>query len=496
MVKQRRKDNKEKGISKGIYEGRLGARKITASTEYDTCTEQLSPFGGLLALVKFFDVIHFKEIFDSAYQEPSREPKLGHYLMMSGILMLLFIGFNRIWHFVYVRLDAMLCGCFKVTRLPAASTFWRYVDSLGINQAKSFLKVMAILRERVWQFCDLKLYEVHVNVDTTVETVYGKQQGARKGHNLKHRGKKGLRPILCFIEETREYLIGKLRKGQTVSGQEAAVFIGSIRDYLPGCVQRVLLRADGEFLSWETIEAALQGGLSFIIANKGCDPPLDPGKWYRPFKRQEVEYNRCLYQPIGWGCPCRFVAMRIRKGEKKPSNQPVQCLLFEDDNYLYRIFCTNLDGQAHEVIAEYDQRADVENLVGEAKREGLEMIPSAKFKNNYAFFQIVMLAYNIWRYMKMMAQRSLPQKTSATVDQPSGVLKGIVENTLRIARLKLLFIAAKLVKDENRDKVKYSIHDARTPALLHFLGFLDKARSKPRPWFGEGIFPQRFAIIT
>ena len=124
------------------------------------------------------------------------------------------------------------------------------------------------------------------------------------------------------------------------------------------------------------------------------------------------------------------------------------------------------------------------------------MIPSGKFKNNYAFFQIVMLAYNIWRYMKMIAQHSLPQDQSNAAEQRSGVLKGIVGNTIRIARLKLLFIAAKVIKDENRDKVKYSIHDVRTPAMLHFLRFLDKARSKPRPWFEGGNWPQRFAIVT
>ena len=171
-------------------------------------------------------------------------------------------------------------------------------------------------------------------------------------------------------------------------------------------------------------------------------------------------------------------------------------MLFEDDNYTYRIFCTNLSGNAHEVIAEYDKRADVENLVGEAKREGLEMIPSAKFKNNYAFFQIVMLAYNIWRYMKMIAQRSLSGAQSDVTGKSSGILKGIVDNTVRIARLKLLFIAAKVVKDGNVPKVKYSIHDARTPAMLHFLRFLDKARSKPRPWHQGGISPQRFAVAT
>ncbi len=153
----------------------------------------------------------------------------------------------------------------------------------------------------------------------------------------------------------------------------------------------------------------------------------------------------------------------------------MQCALFEDDNYTYRIFCTSLSGPAHEVVSQYDKRADVENLVGEAKREGLAAIPSAKFKNNYAFFQLVLLTYNIWRYLKLLAAKSQVGK-----QMPS--LKTVSSNTIRIARLKLLFIASKVVKDQNRDKVKYSIYDARTPAMIHFLNFLDQTRLKPKPW--------------
>jgi hypothetical protein len=491
MVKRQKNSTKKGRIGKGFCENRARARKINASTRYETCTEQLSPFGGLLALIKFFDLVNFEKIFCSAYHEPSRDPKLGHYSMMVGILMLLFIGFNRIWHFVYIRLDAMLCGFFKVTRLPAASTFWRYVNSLGINQASSLLKLMSILRERVWQLCGFEFYRIRINIDTTVKTVYGNQQGARKGHNTTHRGKEGLRPVLCFIEETREYLLGKLRQGKTISAKETAAIVAGIKTCLPGCVQEVLLRADGEFLSREAVQAALQSGFDFIIANRGCNPTFDPCCWYRPWKRKAIEFNRCIYQPGGWDRPFRFVAMRIAKGLKNASNQPQQCALFEDNNYTYRIFCTSLAGKAHEVIVEYDNRADVENLVGEAKREGLDMIPSAKFKTNYAFFQIVMLAYNIWRYMKMIGQQSLSD------DHPSaGVspLKGLMNNTVRIARLKLLFIAAKVVKDGNRDKVKYSIHDARTPEMLCFLKFIDNARSSPRPWQQRFVWEPRFAI--
>jgi hypothetical protein len=42
----------------------------------------------------------------------------------------------------------MLCGFFRLTKLPAATTFWRYVNSLGLNQAHSFLKIMSPLREK------------------------------------------------------------------------------------------------------------------------------------------------------------------------------------------------------------------------------------------------------------------------------------------------------------------------------------------------------------
>ena len=99
-----------------------------------------------------------------------------------------------------------------------------------------------------------------------------------------------------------------------------------------------------------------------------------------------------------------------------------------------------------------------------------------------------MLAYNIWRYMKILAQKS-----AATSSKPQG-FEGLMTNTIRIARLKLLFIAAKVVKNSNTNKVKYSIHDARAPAMMNFLKFLDRNRAKTRPWEENSIWPQRFVL--
>ncbi len=492
MVKERLHATTENGAGKGFSKESPRPSRITASTSYGTCNERLSPFGGLLGMIKFLDLLGFEEVFGHIYKGPRRDPKLGHCRMVVGILMLLFIGFNRLWHFVYIRLDAMVCGFFQLTRLPAASTFWRYVDSLGINQANSILKVSSALRERAWQLCELRYSRIHLSVDTTAETVYGNQQGGRVGYNTAHRGKKAYRPVLCFVDETRESLLGKLRKGDVLDGEESAAFITALKSHLPGCVKKVLLRADGEFFCWESVDAASRAGFQFIIANKRAKPIFDSDSWYQPRRRNPIQYNSCIYHPLGWKLPCRFVAMRIPKEQSASPGELLQKELFEEDRYDYRIFCTNLRGKPHKIIAQYDKRADAENLIGEAKREGLDAIPSAKFKNNYAYFQIVLLAYNLWRYYKMLAQKSAQESVSRETD----MLRGIQDNTIRIARLKLLLIAAKLGFHSNRNQVKFSIYDTRTPSMQKFLRFLDNARDKARPWIQSTLWSCRFSVQT
>jgi len=126
---------------------------ITPDTPYGECSERLTAFGGLLALVKFLDLLDFEQVFADHYVHPKREPQLGGYRMVLGMLMLLFIGVQRLGHFAYVRTDAMVCGVLRVGVLPAVSTFWRYLTSLGIVPSASLLRLGAALRARVWALC-------------------------------------------------------------------------------------------------------------------------------------------------------------------------------------------------------------------------------------------------------------------------------------------------------------------------------------------------------
>ena len=93
----------------------------------------------------------------------------------------------------------------------------------------------------------------------------------------------------------------------------------------------------------------------------------------------------------------------------------------------------------------------------------------------------------------MMAEISTQENTPDTVKLAHDHLKGLMNNQIRIARLKLLLIAAKVIY-HSRDQVKYSIQDTRTPGLIHFLNYLDKARSKVRPWIEGNLWPCRFSL--
>lgn len=444
--------------------------QIGPNTPYQVCSERLTAFGGLLALVKFLDLIGFEALFAQHYTAPKRQPELGHHAMIVGILMLLFIGFQRLGHLAYVQMDPMLCGILRVAALPVVSTFWRYLKSLGINQSGSLLRLGAAVRQKVWDLCDLNYPEVSIHIDTTVSTVYGQIEGSRKGHNTKHRGKKGLRPVLCFMAETREYLCGTQRRGETICGAEVARQIRQFRRLLPRCVCRVHVRGDGEFISWESIQACNDGGFFYTFGNKRCAPPFPKRGWYRS---GDYEYNECRYQPTGWPESCRFVVMRIRKDQMGER----QLNLLESENYAYRVFVTNERGRPHRVIEDYDGRAAVEPLIGEAQREGVLAIPSKTFQSHHAFFQIVMLAYNLWRWMKLLgghqqaqAQEGQPVEERQRIQMP--------DHTIRIARLKMLYVAAKIVFHGNRDEICYSIHEQRASGIIDFLQYMDQRREE------------------
>lgn len=111
----------------------------------------------------------------------------------------------------------------QVTRFAKASTsltrFWNKFDSQAKSEAWSEQARNFAVQILGWA----KVTEGNLNMDSTVMTRYGKQEGARKGYNPKKRGRLSHHPLLAFV--SAGYVVNFWnRSGDTSSGQGCSSF--------------------------------------------------------------------------------------------------------------------------------------------------------------------------------------------------------------------------------------------------------------------------------
>ena len=100
MVKSKKQHNEKGGQKQGEKGEARKTRKIRASTKHGYTDELMSPYGGLLPLVKLWDALKFESLFSEVYREPVRKSEYGSLFLIKGLILLLFIGFCRLNHFV------------------------------------------------------------------------------------------------------------------------------------------------------------------------------------------------------------------------------------------------------------------------------------------------------------------------------------------------------------------------------------------------------------
>lgn len=432
--------------------GRPGTtvNKIKADTPYEFTGKNMTPFGGLLPMAALLEKLEFNRVIETTLTVKRRERKFTIYQYVLAILIGLFIGLNRLSHLAAIARDKMVLGILHVEALPHITSFWRFIRAFHSFNEGQLLSVNHQTMGRVWQSANIKLTHITLDHDTTVNTLYGHQQGARKGYNPKHKGKRSYQPILTFIAETGEYFCGKQRPGDTMSGEEIGKYIERCFKQLPPGVTSVTNRADAGFYCKQAVEA-FEGNNSFYIIAADLTPAmrreLEKALWHKTPECDGV--TEFWYRPQGWPEERKFNAIRYQKELK--DKQPT---LFELPEYAYRVFVTNLAGKPKHNIDCYDGRASAENLIEEANNDaGVAAVPSGNFITNKSFFQLAMLAYNLNRWLHLFAlkQGEEYQKT-----------------TLRIFRLHFLFIAAKIVHGARSLRIKFS-EDFRFTKQFHAL---------------------------
>ena len=434
--------------SGGIYPE---PNKIGASTPFDFSGKNLTPYGGLLPVATMLEKLGFQALIEATVKVTRLTKVMNGYQFLLAMVLGLYIGFSRLNQLRFIARDPLLTGVLKIVQLPPQSTLWRFLAALHGSVAPQLLSVQSQLRRRVWEAANVKLTSVTLDTDTTVHTLYGKQMGGRKSYNPKNKGKKSYQPILTFLAETREYVAGELRNGDRPTGRQIARHLQSVFESLPPGVEKTFARADSGFYCWESVEAYQKADCRFIVVARKTSrlvEELQQADWQPSPKTDGDAQCEFRYQPEGWGEAFRFVALRYEKPpEEVKEGATEQYQLFATSRYTYRVFVTNLDEPIDLAVWFYNQRAGAENLIKEANNDaGLAAHPSGRFDVNCIHFQLAMLAYNLNCWLMLFNREA---GTGADT---------LRHTTLATARLRFLFVAAKVWRHAGRTGVSYSDH--------------------------------------
>src|ERR1039458_3452537 len=451
MVTDRNKNSDKTPGKQGLEKVSSEPNRINASTPYDFTGKNLTPYGGLLPVITMLENLGFQALVEQTVTSKRISRAMDLYRFVLGIVLSLYIGFPRLNQLRFIARDPILTGILKVGKLPVQSTFWRFVNALHRNVARQILAIMRTLRERVWEAANVNLAVVTIDTDTTVHTLYGQQMGGRKSYNPKNKGKKSYQPMLTFIAETREYVWGELRNGDRPTGKQIGDHIRSVCAALLSCVTRIFGRADSGFYCREAVEAYEECHARFVISARKTSrlvEQLRQAEW-KPSKKTDAGWEcEFLYQPDGWKKKYRFVALRYEKTrEEKEAEAKEQYQLFETSQYKYRVFVSDMTDPIYFVVWFYNQRGGAENLIKEANNDaGLAAHPSGRFDVNSNHFQLAMLAYNLNCWLMLFNR------------EPQAAATELQHTTLATARLRFLFVAAKIWRHAGRTGVSYSDH--------------------------------------
>ena len=479
MVKRSERMKRQAVAAQGVEREAWSPTKITGSTPYEFAASGLTPYGGLLPVMRLLERLEFRRLIEERLTVKREPSSMSVFEFVLAIVLALYIGFDRLTHLTFLAKDSVITGILGIVRLPVQSTFWRFLNSLGLHNVRQWEQIHREMLSRVWQAAGMKRRTITIDTDTTVNTVYGKQVGARRSYNPKHRGKRSYQPILSFIAETGEFIFGNQRNGDKPSGQEVAKHLEGVFAAVPPGVEDVRTRQDAGFYSLEAVVANEEHGASYIIVAQkttALQRQLEEVSW-RWDRHLRAEVADFLYEPQGWEQPRRFVAVRTPI-ERERRNAPEQYQLFEGEKYSYRAFVTNWKTSVASVVQGYAGRAAAENLIKEANNDaGLASVPGRNFMANRNFFFLAMLAYNLNRWL-MLFNHAGTEPYHRTM--------------LRTARLKYVFIAAKVVRHARRGSIRYS-REYEEQARFHTL--MDRLASI-RSAAGRFISAYRFPAIA
>jgi hypothetical protein len=150
-------------------------------------------------------------------------------------------GASRFEPLEQTRHDGVIAKIFGWIKIAGHKAFQRYFRKF--TRSRNHQVFHGLYQ---WFFQQLQFDNFTLDMDSTVMTRYGEQQGAKVGYNPAKRGRKSHHPLMAFVAECRMVANVWLRPGNTGAADNCFSYLCETLSHLEG--KKIgLLRADSGF---------------------------------------------------------------------------------------------------------------------------------------------------------------------------------------------------------------------------------------------------------
>lgn len=390
-------------------------RKGLQTLEFSFDGQALTHFGGLFLIQRFCNKLCLRRRLQRILKSAPRWIDYRPEELVLSLLYVLIAGIQRVNKTEILQYNGLFLALVGLKKFPDQTALRRFLRRLPPAAIRQMVRLHDRLRAELFGLPHART-QLEFHLDSVVLTLYGNQQGARKGYNPRKRGRPSYHPILCFEAHGQEFWHGSLRPGDASSSSGARFIIQRCLEKVPSHIARSRVRflADSGFFGGKLIADLDQAGCGYIIVApkvKYLVPPAHRAG-FQPmhFGWGVAEFQ---YKPQRWKTTHRFVVVR-RPLEEDPEETD-QLTLLKIGPYKYSAYVTNLPLKAENVWRVYHARANIERSVRELLYHlALNKIPTQEWTANVAFFQMLLFAYNLVHWFKRLC---LPEDyAGATVE--------------------------------------------------------------------------------
>jgi len=389
----------------------------------------LTHFGGAYFFHEFLQVLQLRDFLARHLAYSRRNQRYSLSQMILALVYPIVLGLDRLETASFLRFNGTFQYLTGLPSFPDPQTLRRF-----LHQAPdSFLEQMHRLNDRLLQsFVHRPDHRSRLifDLDSSVVTVFGRQQRAEVGYNPRYRGKRSYNPLLC-LEANSSYLWDtELRPGNAGTWDGSVELMASCFVNVPSDIRELRVRADAGFGFNPVLEILEAGPAQYAVVARMTQAfkRLLPGLPYESVNRQ-WEMGEFDHRPHGWPHARHFVvARRFIPAEE------AETTLFTMGRYMYRAWVTNMNLTAAGVWHFYDGRAAMEPRICELREDyALRKVPTSSFAANALYLEIIRLAYNL-----------------VTAFQRNCLEESWQSLTLQKLRYKLLLLPGELTRPQNR----------------------------------------------